>query len=282
MNERLAQLYWPLPQAVRELHARRASRMPEPNSELERYLATRPCAVLTRNVATPNFELERFVSLATACGLSPVVLEFHRDKFVTSNPLKYSLGRMSFYGGTGRNGGPRVQCLQVIDLPAVDGLPLLQIATSWGQDFIEFHHRLITARPTLGEVEFWDGSDWFAGHGPNAQHYYTALMALFVQHAILFETFLLTPAEQQFTADIVLPGFEAAAALHGLPPLICRLDPPVTEGDGFWLQYPEELYATVAAKFVSAGAPSPPTAASPRQKRRVSAGTVPDGRGCQS
>ena len=77
----------------------------------------------------------------------------------------------------------------------------------------------------------------------------TALMSLFVEHAILFESFLLTPSEQQFTAEVVIPAFEAAAALHERRPLICRLDPAITEGHEFWLQYPDDLLPPVAARL---------------------------------
>lgn len=248
MSLAFTDLYTPQLEAVCELHSRRASSRGVTESALEHHLASRPCAVLTRNVATPNFEVERFVWLAAACGLSPVVLEFHRDKFVSSNALKYSLARMSFYGGTGRNGGPRVRCLPVIDIQAADGLALDQVTTSSGQSLIAFHHELLTLRPSLDALEFCDGSGWFAGHGPTARHYYTALLALFVEHAILFESFLNTGSEGQFTSEVVIPAFEAAHALHNRKPLICRLDPVVAEGHAFWLQYPDELHASVTAK----------------------------------
>jgi hypothetical protein len=264
MNISLADLYTPLPEAVCELHARRSSPRRVGESGLERHLVSRPHAVLFRQVATPNFELERFVGLALSAGLSPLVLEFHRDKFVTRNTLKYSLARMGFYGGIGRNGGPRVRYLAVVDLPTADGLELQQTATTWGQSLIEFHHELLTERPLFGGLELYDGSEWFAEHGPTAHQYYTALLALFVEHAILFESFLLTPTEQQFTTEVVLPAFEAVQALHGQHPLICRLDPAVTEGHAFWLQYPDALHSSVATRLAPAdlsGSPQPVPAA---------------------
>jgi len=257
MNDQLAHLYTSLEEAAGELHARRGSVGQGADSVLESHLARQPYAVLFRQVATPNFELERFACQARAGGLSPLVLEFHRDKFVTRNSIKYALGRMGFYGGTGRNGGARVRFLSVVDLPATDGVALHHATTAWGQGLIEFHHELLRERPALHGLELYDGSNWFLGHGRAARHYYTEFLSLFVRHAVLFESFLTSPPEQQFTDEVVLPAFEATCAQHGRRPLICRLDPPHSEGHGFWLQYPDELHPSVSARLSAGSIPSP-------------------------
>ncbi len=249
MTHRLARLYTPLKESVSELHARRRALTSQPSSALEAKLLSRPNAVLMRQVATPNFELERFASLAAAAGLSPFVLEYQRDKFVSQNPIKYALARMGFYAGIGRNGGSRVRYLSVAHLPTADGMALQETTTLWGQRLISFHHELLSMRPSLSALETYDASDWVLAHGPRAQHYYADYLALFIEHAILFESFLLTSEEEQFTSEIIIPAFEAAYSRHGRRPLICRLDPSDAEGQAYWLQYPHELQAFVASRL---------------------------------
>ncbi len=128
-------------------------------------------------------------------------------------------------------------------------MALQEIATLWGQRLISFHHELLSMRPSLSHVETHDASDWYVEHGPSAQQYYTDFFTLFIDHAILFESFLVTPQEEQFTSEIIIPAFEAAYARRGLRPLICRLDPPDTEGDSYWLQYPQELEVFVRSRL---------------------------------
>lgn len=241
MTKHLAGLYTPVEDAVAELQARRAECADEASDELEKKLLQQPCAFLPPNIATPNFELSRFISLAASAGLRPIVGEFQRDKFVHRSPDKYALARMTFHGGTGRNGGSRNCCVSVADMTRANGLPMQQVVTHKGQSLIEFHHHLLSASSHLPAIELHDTSDWFYAHGSTAREYYTDFLSLFVRHAILFENFLLTPHEKPFTNEIVLPAFEAAHARNGLRPLICRLDPPDAEGDPYWLQYPMEL-----------------------------------------
>lgn len=246
--------YTPLEEAVALLHSRRTALSINTGNMLERHFAARPYAVLFRNVATPNFELERFVALAVSANLIPLVLEFPQDKFVTRNPAKKTLARMSFYAGIGRNGGPLpIRVLTITNLNAADSLPFPQIATIWGQGFIPFHHEMLRSRSGLHGVEIVDASPFLLAHSGGARHYYPEFFSLFVRHAVLFESFLYTtPSDKRFTTEIVIPAFNAASARHGCHPLICRLDPPESEGHPYWYQYPDELHKHVAAKLASA------------------------------
>lgn len=245
--------YTPLDEAVVLLHSRRAASSLDTGNMLERHLAARPYAVLLRNVATPNFELERFVALVASVNLTPLVLEFPQDKFVTQNPAKKTLVRMSFHAGIGRNGGPLpIRVLTITNLNAVDGMPFNQITTTWGQELIPFHHELLRSRPGLCGTEIIDGSPFFGVHSGGVYYFYVEVLSLFVRHAILFESFLYTtPSDQQFTTEIVTPAFNTVSAQHGCNPLICRLDPPESEGDPYWYHYPDELHERVAARFAS-------------------------------
>lgn len=256
MNAPLSQqtfpFYTPPEEAVSLLHSRRAASPLACGNILEQQFSNRPYGVLSRHVATPNFELERFIGLVASMGLTPLVLEFHHDKFVSGNPAKLALARMRFDGGTGRNGGPRpIRVLTITDLRDADGLPLCQTTTNWGEGLIPFHHGLLRSRPELREVEVVDGSPIFLTYTGGVRHYYEEVFSLFIRHAILFENFLYTSSEQRFTTEIVLPAFEAVSARHGCQPLVCRLDPPESEGHPYWYQYPDALYEHVAAKIAA-------------------------------
>lgn len=104
-------------------------------------------------------------------------------------------------------------------------------------------------RRSLSIVETYDASDWYLAHGPGAQQYYADFFTLFIDHAILFESFLFTREEGHFTSEIIIPAFATAFSRRGLRPLICRLDPPDAEGNAYWLQYPQELQAFVTSRL---------------------------------
>lgn len=154
------------------MHSRRAAYALASGSMLENHLAARPYAVYSPHVATPNFGMERFVTLATSVGLTPLVLEFNQDKFVTCNPEKHALARMVFHAGTGRNGGPRNRVLTLADLHAADGTAICQTTTTWGQGLVPFHHELLRSRPLLNDTEIVDGSPFFLAYSGGARHYY--------------------------------------------------------------------------------------------------------------
>jgi hypothetical protein len=243
--------YTPLEEAVALLHNRRAAFPLATGNMLERHFALRPYAVLFRHVATPNFELERFVALASSANLTPLILEFPQDKFVTCNPAKLALARMSFYAGLGRNGGPRNRVLTITDVDAADRRSLCQVTTNSGRELVPFHHTLLRSRPELRDLEIVDGSPFLLAHSGGAPHYYPEVFTLFVRHAILFESFLFTPSDQQFTTQIAIPAFNAVSKRHGCHPLICRLDPPETEGNSYWYHYPDELHECVVRQLLS-------------------------------
>jgi len=152
----IQRLYIPPLQAAQELARRRVLRSPTTTDFLESFLARNTYAVLFRQVASPTLEFFRFISLASSCGLVPVVLEYRQDKFVTRNPIKYSLARMSFLNGVGRHGGRRMTHLSVVDLPDADGRRLEEVSTYWGQSLVDFHHELLTLSPSASHAAHID------------------------------------------------------------------------------------------------------------------------------
>src|SRR3990172_5778512 len=133
-------------EAVRLLRERQSADM---FSEVERdglveipeVLQRNGVAVLFRQIGTPNHEMKRFLQLTSEYSLTPVVWEYLADKFVPGNAMKYAWGRLGFYKGLGRNGGLKIDYLNVIDFNSADGVALRDVQTLWGQPLVEFHHR---------------------------------------------------------------------------------------------------------------------------------------------
>lgn len=245
LHERVSRIYTPLDEAAALLHERRATQAVRPANQVEALLAQRPCAVLFRQIATPNFELLRFLALASAQGLTPVVLEFHQDLFVDRNPAKLALGKMRFHDGWGKNGGPRLKTVTVMDVNSANGRPLCEARTRWGRSLAGFHHDLLVSHGAWPMLTAHDASVWFRENGGSARRYYTAFFELLINLAVLIESFPITGHDAAFTREVMLPSFEASLARQGSKPLVCRLDPPDAEGDPYWLQYPGNLFAVV-------------------------------------
>ncbi len=236
-------IYTPESAAEEMLQKRRLGTTATTANALERLLASDLYAVLFRQVATPNFEMQRFVTAATSAGLKPLVLEYHEDKFVHFNPAKHSLLKMRFHSGTGRNGGERIRCLSIAEMNGGDGKRLRELHTRNGVGIVPFHHALMDEAAFSRNVARHDCSQWFQRHGGSADNYYPELFRLFLRHAVLFESFLTVGNDAAFTSRVVMPAFEAVRYEHGEQPLVCRLDPAETEGDPYWLHYPGELFS---------------------------------------
>jgi hypothetical protein len=238
-------LYTPLHTAYQELERRRR------DSDLEQKvdallggnipspLRDGPKAVLARSVMSPNYEVRRFSTVTDQFGnIPPLYWEYHNDKFTSNNELKRMLGKMYFFNGMGRNNGPRVDALKVIDFPAADGQRFSALRTLWGQNFIEFHHQLFDAQHRNASSTFYDSSDWLSAQGGSAVSYYHSFLTLFVRHAILFENVLLNKHEIGFTSSVFLPTFLAIQRQLGVKPLIVTLQPTHAEINPFWMYYP--------------------------------------------
>jgi hypothetical protein len=249
-------LYTPLPEAYAELERRRQDAnlqreisaflkddIPEP-------LLTKPKAVLTRNVMSPNYEVRRFADLVEGFGkLEPLYWEYPADKFTSNNELKHRLGRLCFFNGKGKRGGKKIDPLNIIDLVAADGEPISSVRTLWGQNFVRFHHEFFDARHRKLSHTFYDSSPWLTSHGKNAEAYYQALLALFVRHGILFENVMLNAQELPFAARIFLPTFISVYRRFGFKPLIVPLVPTEDEEDRMWMCYPGDDMPYVEANI---------------------------------
>lgn len=206
-------------------------------------------AVIFRQLATPNYEARRFISLIDAIDdLTPVFWEYHHDKFTSNNECKHSLGKMSFHFGRGKKGGSKINRANVIDFNTYNGKKIIDIQTKWGESLIDFHHELFKrAYPNI--TSFFDGSEWFLKSGGHAKEYYKVFLLLFVQNGILFENFMLDEKELSFTKEIFLPAFIEVERLTGKKPLIVALAPTEIEGDHFWMCHPSDTEEHVKTKL---------------------------------
>ncbi len=201
-----------------------------------------PVGVIFRQVGTANYEIRRVIRLAAQHQLPLVIFEYHADRFLTRNRDKLALARPGFYSGLGRQGGRRIDYVSLFDLDAENGRPLCDIKIITGESLIDFHHRLLADEcPELPPEALVDCSKWFKDQGLGAAGYYNAFLSLFIGHAILFETFVLSGAEREFTQDVFLPAFDAVCADAGQKPLIVPAEREDWEGDEFWQLYPERL-----------------------------------------
>jgi hypothetical protein len=121
-----------------------------------------------------------------------------------------------------------------------NGKQFSEIATTWDQPLVEFHHELLAhAYPNMQHT-IVNMSEWIEKHGKLPSKYYEHFFELFISNGILFENFLIDSKELKFTEEIILPAFIKVYEKTGLKPIIVALEPTEIEGDCFWMSYPVE------------------------------------------
>ena len=207
------------------------------------------CAVLFRQVVTPNYELRRFMAVPDTYDLKPVFWEYHNDKFTSNNPIKHSLGKIPVCSGIGKKGGKKISYETIIDFNNSNGKKLKEVETLWGESLISFHHRLLALVVPESYKYLFDASPWFAKNKNLAHEYYKNYIALFVRNAILFENFVLKEEDElEFTKKVFLPAFFEAWRVLGRKPLIVALEPTSIEDDIFWFCHPHNTVDLLVPK----------------------------------
>jgi hypothetical protein len=211
----------------------------------------RKSMVLFRHIATPNYEIRRFLIAADALEvLHPIIFEYTADKFNNRNDWKYSLGRISLHRGTNKKGEQMFECKNVIDFNLSNNKPIRSINTHWNQSLVDFHHEIFTKGYPHLKNNIFDLSDWLHKFGCSAKDYYKSFLTLFLKDGILFENFLLEGKELAFTKEIILPALIEIEKETGFKPLIVALEPTEIEGDQFWLAHPYHEKAFIERKIV--------------------------------
>lgn len=243
-------VYTPLDEAITELVRRTKddsiSTINNPISHIKAELK----AIIFRHVATPNYEIRRFISLVDGTTvLKPVILEYLDDKFTNLNEWKYSLGKLTFYKGRDSKGGFKTESKSIIDFNKSNGKSISSLNTLWGESLVDFHHdKFKEVYPKFHKNTF-DMSDWLNKNGHSAKNYYISFLKIFIKHGILFEDFLLNGQELEFTKKIILPALIKIRKETGLKPLIVSLESAEIDNNKFWLSHPFEDKEVVMKKL---------------------------------
>jgi len=189
-----------------------------------------PRAVLSRSIITPNQEFFYFLDLAESSKLRPLGLEGVEDKFCTKNYDKVSLGKLSFISNKEvKNNIGNIECKKtvtsIIDMMAYDGKKFCEIKTLWGEDFVDFHHRMLNFHGV--KIETFDDFQWFSKRDKrnNPDQYYENFLLFFLCHGILFDNFHAKGKERDFTRDIIIKNYKKIEKVFGCKPLIVPLVP---------------------------------------------------------
>jgi len=209
-------------------------------ANLDQTLTTGKNMALARHLATPNYEMYRFVQCADVISeLRPIILEYLEDKYVNASELKYALAELKFYRGVQANTlKPILDKKAVINRNESNGQKINKITTSWGESFVDFHRTFFNNTfPELSN-NIYDLSEMYKQCGGIASLYYKSHLALFLRNNVLFENYLFSKEESDFMRNRVLPNFIDIIIETGKKPLIVNLGPTGNEDDVFWISYP--------------------------------------------
>jgi len=210
--------------------------------DVPEFLKEEPKAVIVRQIVSPNIELDCFFELAKCTGLKPLLSEYIKDKFVSINSYKFSLGKLSFFEKIDKNRCQIVRNERIINIDNSENKKFENIKTIWGENLVDFHHKMLLFKfPDFNLNDIIDLSSWCKLNGGKAEKYYSNFLAWFICNGILFENFTLNKNEGKFTENIVLPAFRKIEKEFNLKPLIV---PIINDDDAehiFWRCYEKEI-----------------------------------------
>lgn len=206
--------------------------------------------ILFRHIATPNYEISRYIGIADIFPeFNTVILEYLDDQFLDRNENKYFLGKLRFQKGLSKDGSPIFENLALINFNESNTKPISSLLTKWGQRLVDFHHELFEKRFPMFKHSYYDLSSWLHSYGNTAQEYYKPFLTLLLKDGILFENMLVDEKEKSIIRDIILPAFSEIEQESGYKPLIVPLAPTDMEADHFWHSHPYESKNFVSNKL---------------------------------
>lgn len=206
----------------------------------------RPRAILFRQIATPNYELRRFLRLCARSGHDPVILQYHSDRMSCHNPFKRSLVAPMFLEGISRNGQPFFRRQHLVNVETVEQLRLCDVTVA-GRALPELHAALLRLALPDHSFQTVDGSRILGGYPRGAKDYYVDLFAALTGDLMLYEDFVTDTTEAAFFQQIVRPAFEAACTILGQRPMVRRLCDNRRMASPLWYAYPARYRAHFAA-----------------------------------
>ncbi len=218
------------------------------NNEIPAVFCDKPKAVIFRNIATPNLELQIAQEYACLLGLDLVVIEYTMDKFCTRNRDKLHLVKMMFFNNKCKS--QVVAKENIISIKEQDNKCFRDIDTIWGENLISFHHRIFK-KFGYENVEFFDASI-FKERGLSPYDIYLKILGLCVKNAVLLENFLIKAdkGEAKFTEQVIIPAFVEVLKKTGCNPLIIPLLGCDGEGNICWQYYDDKIKNDVCEQTV--------------------------------
>ncbi|MBP1805228.1 hypothetical protein [Rubellimicrobium aerolatum] len=198
----------------------------------------RPIAVLARQVATPNYEMLRFVRLARRNGFHPLVIEHRADRFTVHNPTKRALATLPIVLGRSRNGQPILRRQKILDPAACEGRRLEEIETATGEGLIAYHHRKLLQVLGPEAPRVIDMGQVVATQAAGPAAYYREFFKMLTGGLVLLEDFVADSQTAAFFESTVLPAYRQAVEETGRRPQIARLVPGRRTSSPLWIAYP--------------------------------------------
>jgi|SRR3989344_324607 len=205
-----------------------------------------PRAVLFRFIATPNVEFSLASEMAKLTDLGLIFMEFLGDKFCTRNQDKLHLGKLLFFNQ--KDGNIHIKTKKkIIDIEKCDNQPFGTIKTFWGENLIDFHHRIFLEE--YGKINTFNVSE-LKKNGEDPFQIYLKIFALFVCYGILFENYFVQSNEDEktFTFNVIRPAFYEIQKMFGVKPLVVPLVSATVEETLIWQYYPDYLENTIFNK----------------------------------
>lgn len=205
-------------------------------------LIMEPRIVMAPPLVSPNLELKYFLDVCKHLPIRSIFYEFRKDKFVHLNFEKHYLGKMVFFKERISGDKEITGSMRIVDFEKDQGKPMEEIKTIKGENFVKFHHRLISEYLPSANIEIIDFSEWFEKSrlfSPELP--YLRYLGLFICDGILFGNFVNEKYQSSFTNTVVIPAFEKLREIFGVSPLIVPIEPVETDSEPFWCYYPEEV-----------------------------------------
>jgi hypothetical protein len=205
------------------------------------FLKGGPYAILSRSVASPNFEQLRFLRFAKRYNLTPVILEYD-GKFVTINTEKLCLCKMHFLFDQNSREYKTPHKIDLVDTNKYQGKRMSEILTYSNKPLIDFHHNLFLRYSNNKTCKIFNFTTWFNETRILADEYYFYFLLIFIKNAVLFDNYLISePHESGFVEKKIIPSINRIKEVFGLKPLIYPLVPFKTENSTKWLSYEQKI-----------------------------------------
>ena len=209
----------------------------------EHFNQEQPIFYLSRHVATPNYEALRCVELAKPFDLPLVIGQDSKGKFVSNNVLKRAAAKLPITTGFTHEQDEIIEYVTIVDFAKYQGLPLSEIVTKNGANFVTYHNQLFT-HIYPEDVSIAEEADWVdRNHRDDIAKQYEKMVALLCVHGIMLESY---PEEETlFVREVLEPAMKKVEETIGVKPLIVEHIDDDLEVTRDWNGYPSVLYKII-------------------------------------